>query len=109
MWRRTCAQRRLRPRRLFQPWVQRLLRMRGRTRKAGRADSSTLALPLVPFNRLADRTETRRVAAPSRPNPKFRGDAAELVFPLRKGESPTDSLAEKALARAQHSAEIDRT
>jgi hypothetical protein len=44
--------------------------------------------------------ETRRVAAPSRPIPKIRGDAAELfVFPLRRGEHPEPNLAIRILAR----------
>jgi hypothetical protein len=46
--------------------------------------------------------ETRRVAAPSRPIPKIRGDAAELfVFPLRKGEHPEPDLARRILARTR--------
>src|ERR1700761_3057318 len=90
MWRRTCAQRLFRPRRLFQPWVKRLLSMLAwcvvlHGRRVARKLDTCLAIGLN-AKALGDRGETRRVAAPSRPNPKIRGDAAELVFPLRRGK-----------------------
>ena len=82
----------------------------GDTREGGRAVGSTLALPIGlssrkfqpgHFPKRISACETRRVAASSRPVPKFRGRRGEaFYFPLRRGIVRT-RRAPLALARAR--------